>query len=108
MFEFGNILLVPFPFTSLQGAKRRPALLVSTDNDQRADIVLCFITSMAISSTWVAVMDPIAGNGLKLRSWVRFDKIATLEKKIVLGKLGQADPLFLTDNAGRFHSVFGF
>ena len=108
MFEFGSILLVPLPFTSLRGVKRRPALLVSTDNDQRPDVVLSFITSVETPSPWSAVIEPDKTNGLKARSWVRFDKIATLEKGIVVGKLGEADRTFLAENAGRFHAVFGF
>ena len=46
MFEFGAIVLARFPFTDLSGEKRRPALVVSRDNDRRADVVVCFITSV--------------------------------------------------------------
>lgn len=108
MFEFGSILLVTFPFASLRGAKQRPALLVSTDNEQRPDVILCFVTSVETNSPWAAMIEPTLENGLKCRSRVRFDKIATLEKRIVLGKLGSADRLFLADNSDRFRSVFGF
>ncbi len=46
MFAFGSIVLARFPFTDLSGDKRRPALVVSRDSHQRADLVVCFITSV--------------------------------------------------------------
>jgi mRNA interferase MazF len=46
MFAFGSIVLAPFPFTDLSGDKRRPALVVSRDNHRRADLMVCFITSV--------------------------------------------------------------
>lgn len=46
MFAFGSIVLARFPFTDLSGDKRRPALVVSRDNHRRADLVVCFITSV--------------------------------------------------------------
>lgn len=46
MFAFGSIVLARFPFTNLSGDKRRPALVVSRDNHRRADLVVCFVTSV--------------------------------------------------------------
>ncbi len=46
MFPFGRFVLTRFPFTDLSGDKRRPALVVSRDNDRRPDLVVCFITSI--------------------------------------------------------------
>jgi len=49
MFAFGSIVLTRFPFTDLSGDKRRPALVVSRDNDRRSDLIVCFITSVSRS-----------------------------------------------------------
>ena len=43
---FGAIVLTDFPFTELTAAKRRPALVVSTDNHRRTDVVVAYITSV--------------------------------------------------------------
>ena len=46
-FKFGDVVLVPFPFTSQATSKQRPAVIVSTHayNASRPDIVLMAITS---------------------------------------------------------------
>ena len=46
-FSFGDVLLVPFPFTDQSGTKKRPAVLVSSAgyNANRRDIVIMAIAS---------------------------------------------------------------
>jgi mRNA interferase MazF len=45
--SFGDVVLVPFPFTDQSGAKKRPAVVVSGSgyNAGRRDIVIMAITS---------------------------------------------------------------
>ncbi len=40
------IVLTDFLFTDLTAAKRRPALVICTDNDRRTDVMLTYITSI--------------------------------------------------------------
>lgn len=46
-FDFGDVVLVPFPFTDQSAAKRRPAVVVSPSvyNLARPDVVLMAVTS---------------------------------------------------------------
>lgn len=46
-FSFGDVMLVPFPFTDQSGTKKRPAVVVSSHsyNASRRDIVIMAITS---------------------------------------------------------------
>jgi len=109
MFAFGNIVLTRFPFTDLSGDKRRPALVVSRDNDRRSDLVVCFITSIrAPDPTWRRSRRWPAGTGLKVPSVVRFDKLATLDHAVIAGKLGAAPGDWLAAQRATFFGVFGF
>jgi mRNA interferase MazF len=44
---FGDVVLVPFPFTDQSGTKKRPAVIVSSSgyNASRRDLVIMAITS---------------------------------------------------------------
>ena len=60
-FEFGDVVLVPFPFTSQMASKRRPAVVVSgrAYNSAKPDIVIMAITSQlrsaaALGEVWIA------------------------------------------------------
>lgn len=105
---FGAIVLTAFPFTDLSSSKRRPALVVSTDNDRRDDIVVAYITSVPRIEPDAAPILPTPGNGLKVPSLVRFDKLATIHRTIIVGRLGDADPAWLAMQRPVFFGVFGF
>jgi mRNA interferase MazF len=105
---FGTIVLTDFPFTDLSSVKRRPALVISTDNTRRLDIIVAYITSISRNQPDAAPMEPTLGNGLKVSSLVRFDKVATIDKSIIVGRLGAADPIWLKQTRNVFFAVFGF
>ncbi|MEM7495554.1 MAG: type II toxin-antitoxin system PemK/MazF family toxin [Myxococcota bacterium] len=46
-YEFGQVVLVPFPFTDLETTKKRPAVIVSRAayNRSRSDVVAMAVTS---------------------------------------------------------------
>jgi len=82
----GDIVLVPFPFTDLSTTKNRPALVLVSENE---DVTLAFITTrIHWMKDWDLHLEPTEQNGLKKRSIVRLSKITTLEKQLVLGRLG--------------------
>ncbi|MCY7348429.1 MAG: type II toxin-antitoxin system PemK/MazF family toxin [Pyrinomonadaceae bacterium] len=85
-----NVILVPFPFTDLSSAKRRPALIVSPDAyNAEKDVVIAYLTSQLNS--------PPRFGDYKLRKWkaanlpkpsmVRM-KFATIDKTIIVKILG--------------------
>ena len=84
----GDIVLVPFPFSDLSGQKIRPALILSKQN-KSSDIVVVFITSKLKTNKGNLIeVKPTKQNGLKTASTIICDKIATLDKKIILGAIG--------------------
>ncbi|MBU0620168.1 MAG: type II toxin-antitoxin system PemK/MazF family toxin [Patescibacteria group bacterium] len=94
MFEKGIIILVPFPFTDLSANKVRPALIVSNNLFCENNVVVVFISSKTkknLQKTDFIIQNSdknFVQTGLKMDSIVRINKIATLDKKIVLGELG--------------------
>jgi mRNA interferase MazF len=108
VFAFGSIVLTRFPFTDLSGDKRRPALVVSSGNERRSDLVVCFITSIPRTGPDIVRLDAIPGTGLKAQSAVRFDKLATFDRVIIVGKLGDAPAEWLSRQRAVFFGVFGF
>jgi mRNA interferase MazF len=82
----GDIVLIPFPFTDLSGNKFRPAVILIDSED---DVTVCFITTQL---TWKSEFDitlqPSEFNGLKKKSLVRLNKFATIDKELIIGRLG--------------------
>lgn len=91
-YGFGEIVLVPFPFTDQSGAKKRPAVIVSSTayNQARRDVVIMAVTSQLKPSGAfgeVIVQDWRVANLLK-PSAVK-PVFATIEQTLILKRLGQ-------------------
>lgn len=83
----GDIVLISFPFTDLTGEKNRPAVVLINSPD---DVTVSFITTQTKwKSSFDILIEPSPLNGLKKTSIIRLNKFATLDKDLVLGKLGQ-------------------
>ncbi len=99
MFERGKIVLVPFPFTDLSAQKVRPALIVSSTHAGKADVIVAFIGSSVpqkIAKSIVA-LPATKISGLKVPSCLYSDKIATLDRNIVLGEIGSVTRVQMKD-----------
>lgn len=109
MRDRGTIVLVPFPFTDLTAQKVRPALVVSRGARRSRDVIVAFISSVPAPARreHVAVHDTDPGfsrTGLKGDSIIRCEKLATLDRRIVIGILGRLPDTSLchVDDALRF------
>ena len=85
----GDIVLIPFPFSDLLGVKNRPAvILIETD----VDVTVAFITTQIKWNTaFDLLLQPSDLNGLKKVSIIRLNKLATIDKELVIGRLGSLD-----------------
>jgi mRNA interferase MazF len=87
----GRIVLVPFPFTDFSTAKLRPALVL---HESRYDLILAFISSRPAEpsntfSVSISSDDPeFKITGLKCSSIIRLDKLATIDRSLVVGEIG--------------------
>ena len=96
-YNFGDVVLVGFPFTNLQTVKKRPAVVISRQSYQqnRPDVILMAVTSQ--------IRQPLATGEAALKDWqaaglakpsVIKPLIATLEQRQivrVMGQLSEAD-----------------
>lgn len=93
-YEFGDVLLVPFPFTDQSTTKRRPAVVVSsaTYHRERPDLVILAITSQARPAAGVGEVAVAKWKeaGL-LKPSVLKPVLATIERGLVLRKLGRLE-----------------
>ena len=92
-YEFGDVLLVPFPFTDQITTKRRPAVIVSSDayHRERPDLIILAVTSQARPA---ALGESAVAKWKKaglLRPSVLKPVVATIERGLVLRKLGQLE-----------------
>lgn len=86
--NFGDVVLLRFPFTDGQTFKRRPDLVINDYSD--GVIIVCRITSQIYNSKQDIYLDDWEKSELKLPSVIRVHKIATLEKgmvEIIMGKI---------------------
>jgi len=101
-YEFGDIVLVPFPFTDQSVSKKRPAVVLSSQAFHRetADLIVIAVTTQA--RPWSSLEVPITewqGAGL-LRPSVIKPVVFSLERRLVvkrIGKLQTADRSALKD-----------
>jgi mRNA interferase MazF len=89
--EFGDLVLVPFPFTDQSTTKRRPAVIVSSAayHRERPDLVILAVTSQsrAVAGVGEALITKWKEAGL-LRPSVLKPVLATIERGLVLRTLG--------------------
>lgn len=89
-YEFGNVLLVPFPLSDQSTNKKRPAVVISSGAYHQAhpDLILIAVTSQ--------ISTPRFGD-LIIQDWQSADllkasmikpAITTIEQKLVIRKLG--------------------
>ena len=91
-FEFGDVVLVPFPFTDQSAAKKRPAVVISSQayHSERPDLIIMAITSQVRPAQTVGeiIVTDWQGAGLLKPSAIK-PVIATIERGLIIKVLGQ-------------------
>lgn len=91
-FVKGDVVVVPFPFSDLTEAKRRPALvLAELDGEDR---ILCQITSQQFMDRYAVLLkeSEFEEGSLRKISNIRPNRIFTADSKIILYKAGRINP----------------
>lgn len=83
-----DIVGIPFPYTDLSTRKRRP-VLVLTHPDLRGDFLCLPVTSVQTEEAAVGIDEKFLKSGnLPKTSWIRYDKIFTLNASLIKNKYG--------------------
>lgn len=96
-FVKGDVVVAPFPFSDLSGAKRRPMLVVAELAGD--DIIVCQITSKARSDGYSIVITDtdFAGGKLHQESHARPSRVFTADSNIILYRAGTLLPAKLQE-----------
>jgi mRNA interferase MazF len=108
----GKIVLTQFPFTDLSATKRRPAVVVSPESEED-DVIVAFISSKIkdtiLPSEYLLSVDhpDFEKTGLKVISLIKLSKLATLEKKILVGEIGECSARIMDELNARLKLALG-
>jgi mRNA interferase MazF len=87
-FVKGEIAVIEFPYSNLKESKRRPVLILKVPKGE--DIIVLQITSSSFEKLVEIEIkkDDFKKGNLKVNSYVRIDKIASIDKSLVKYKIG--------------------
>ena len=90
-----QIVLVPFPYSDLSGAKKRPALIISNKKmDESDDVICCLVTSHPTKHDLVIGEKAFEQGSLPFKSWVKPYEIFTVEKNTIIKTLATINNTF--------------
>ena len=88
MYEQKDIVLIPFPYSDLTGAKQRPALIISNEKlNKTQDRICCLITSNKPKNSLLIKKDSFEKGKLPFKSWIKPQRIFTIHEKIIRKKI---------------------
>ena len=109
----GSVVLVPFPFDDLSGAKVRPAVCLTEPVGPHRHVVLAFLTSQVpgepLDSDLVLLpeMPGFEATGLRVPSALRLHRLLTVSTSIIARKLGILPADLMRAVEGRLGRLFG-
>jgi mRNA interferase MazF len=108
MLERGDLLLVPFPFTDLSAAKRRPVLAL-TALDGFGNFIALPVTSRPQAEHGIPLLaaDLVRGS-LPAPSWIRTDRIVTLNATLIVKTIGQVSARVVDAAVKQFCAGIGY
>lgn len=108
-YEPGDVLLVPYPFGERAGGRKRPVLVISCREHNKAtgDLVVAQVTSRVSSPPRMGDYRIEAWRDAKLpRPALVRARLATIELSLVLRKLGQLSEADLRAAVAALQTVF--
>lgn len=102
----GDIVVIPFPYSDLTNAKRRPALVLADSSYN--NLILCQVTSQHTGDSFsISITDADFKQGkLQKISNIRPNKLFTADESIILYKTGSLKSETLNTVIDRIISIF--
>jgi mRNA interferase MazF len=98
-FDPGDIVSIEFPYSDLQGRERRPGLVLSGDDE---DLLLARITTPPAGEAGDMSLIQWIEAGLPKASTVRLAKLATVDRRLVLRRIGRIGAAHASNVLGAF------
>ncbi len=109
MYEQGEIVVVPFPFSDLSNIKQRPVLILSKDSNNKNsdDIITCGITSNLKDIQYSVLIEngDLEMGNIPTKSRIKVDKLFTLDKKIIKKKVAKINKTTLSKVKEKFFEL---
>lgn len=108
MYNQGEIVLVPFPFTNQSNVVMRPALVISGSEVNRTqDIILVQITKVQRSDRFsVALSNTDLTKPLNFISEIRCNKILVADQSLIVHPISVASPAIVTRVIDKINELF--
>lgn len=88
-----DIVLIPFPYSDLTGLKKRPAVIMSNSKLKGNDFICLLITSNT-PKNGILIKDSFLKKSLPFISWVKPQRIFTIDKRMVIKRITSIDKKF--------------
>jgi|AntRauTorckE6833_2_1112554.scaffolds.fasta_scaffold15952_2 mRNA interferase MazF len=91
IFDKGDIVIVPVPFTDNTGYKLRPAVIISNETVHKTgDVMIAQVTSKhKKDSLSITLSNDDVTENLPVKSYIRYHKIFVLEQQLVKGRVSR-------------------
>ncbi|MBV6467753.1 MAG: hypothetical protein PGMFKBFP_03124 [Anaerolineales bacterium] len=109
LFNKGDVILIPFPFTDLSATKQRPAVIISSDqfNNNHKDVIVMAITSQVPSQIpedeYLLSSTDMKTSGLPRKSIIKLGKVVTINQSLIVKKLGKIPNQTVTSILNQFN-----
>jgi len=94
MYNQGEIVLIPFPYSDLTGSKKRPAIIISNSNLKGQDKICSLVTSNNPERGVLIKRDSFKEGKLPFKSWVKPERIFTVESRIIIKRIAKVNKTF--------------
>ena len=88
IYNQGDIVLIPFPYSDLSESRQRPALIISNELiNKTEDRICCLITRNSRKEDLIIKKEDFESGTLPFKSFVRPHRIFTIHQGIIKRKL---------------------